>query len=376
VRSCFITLGFAILGLLGIGLMEIASASAPECIKDGVSTLYYVKKQSIAMGLGLIAAGFLVFFDYHNWRDWRALSWVAYGAIVILLIAVLFTDGSHGSKRWVELGRFQFQPSEVAKFLGVILVAVAIDKIGWKLKLFWKGLFPILAGIGLVAALIFKEPDYGAGVIFLGLTGLMLWIGGAKLRHLLVIGLIAVAAIAIMVGSDDNRVRRINESLQKDSYGYQVNNSIVAIREGGYTGRGHGNSLQKWQYLPEAHTDYIFAIGAEEGGMVFTIIVATLYALLLGVGMRIAYHADRLGKMIAYGMTFLLTAQAVANMAVVSGWGFSKGLAMPFLSYGGSNVIVACMAVGMIFSVGLRIELPRARIRGKINKSIFYKGGR
>jgi cell division protein FtsW len=204
----------------------------------------------------------------------------------------------------------------------------------------------------------------------------MLWIGGAKLRHLLVIGLIAVAAIAIMVGSDDNRVRRINESLQKDSYGYQVNNSIVAIREGGYTGRGHGNSLQKWQYLPEAHTDYIFAIGAEEGGMVFTIIVATLYALLLGVGMRIAYHADRLGKMIAYGMTFLLTAQAVANMAVVSGWGFSKGLAMPFLSYGGSNVIVACMAVGMIFSVGLRIELPRGKIKGKIKKPILFKGGR
>jgi cell division protein FtsW len=265
----------------------------------------------------------------------------------------------------------------VAKFLGIILTVVALEKIGWKLKLFWRGLFPLLVGIGIPGGLILAEPDYGGGLIFLALTMLLLWVGLIRIRYFVGIVLIAALPVFLLFKTNPNRVRRMQESFQKDTYGYQVDNSIVAIREGGWSGRGYCNSLQKWEYLPEAHTDYICAIGAEEGGMFFTLGVIALFLILFGLGMYIAYHAnDWLGKMIVYGMTFLITAQALANIAVVSGWGFSKGLALPFISYGGTNVIVALMAIGMIFSVGLRIELPRARIRGKINKSIFYKGGR
>lgn len=376
-RSKLILLVIIVAILLVVGLFAVASASAPECLKDGVDTLTYIKKQGMAMALGLLAAVCLAVFDYRNWRKYPALAWSAFVVIVILLSAVFFNDASHGAKRWIEIGRFQFQPSEVAKFLGVILTAVAIHKTGWKLKLFWKGLLPILAGIGIIAFLIVKEPDYGGCLIFLGLTMLLLWIGGAKFRHLFIIATIVALSIAVSLYLDDNRKRRIKESTQKDSFGYQVDNSIVAMREGGWTGLGYGNSRQKWQYLPEAHTDYIFAIIAEEGGTIFSLFIWFLYLSFFSLGMYITYHApDHLGKMMCYGMTFLISGQALANMAVVSGWGFSKGLALPFLSYGGSNIIVALMATGVIFSVGLRIELPRGRNKGKINKSLFFKGGR
>jgi cell division protein FtsW len=377
VRTKLILLGFIVLILLGVGLLAVASASVPECIKDGVDTLSYVKKQSMAMALGLFAAVCLALFDYHNWEKYPILSWSAFVIIVILLGAVYFNDESHGARRWIALGKFQFQPSEVAKFLGVILTAVAIHKTGWKLKLFWKGLFPILMGIGTIGALIICEPDYGGGLIFLGLTTLLLWIGRARVRHLASLVLIGALAIAISLYMNENRMRRIKESMKKDTFGYQVDNSIVAMREGGWTGRGYGNSLQKWQYLPEAHTDYIFAIIVEEGGTIFALFIWFLYLSFFGLGMYISRRTDELGRMICYGMTFLISGQAVANMAVVSGWGFSKGLALPFLSYGGSNIIVALMATGVIFSVGLRIiELPRGRNRCKIKKSLFFKGGK
>ena len=376
-RSTLIWLALTVLILLGVGLLFVGSASAPKCIKEGVSTLFYVKKQGLAMSLGLFLAVCLAFFDYHKWKQWPLLHWFSFGALCVLLGAVFLNEASHGARRWISLGIFQFQPSETAKFLGIILTAVAIDKIGWKLNLFWKGLFPLLAGISLVGGLILLEPDYGGGLIFLALTMLLLWVGGARIRYVLGLVLVAGSVIALLIMTNPNRVRRLKESFKEDGYGYQVNNSIVAIRNGGWQGRGYYESCQKWEYLPESHTDYIFAIGAEEGGMVFSMGVLGLYLLFFVLGLRIAYYApDRLGRLIAYGMTFLVSAQAVANVAVVSGWGFSKGLALPFLSYGGTNVMVALMAVGMIFSVGLRIELPRGRIRGKIKKSISFKGGR
>ena len=295
-------------------------------------------------------------------------------------------------------GPVRLQPSEFAKITVVIAMAVFLDKVGWRIELFWKGAVKALAIVAVPMILAVAEPDFGSTMV-LGLTGgVLMVVAGMRVRHMLVIGATGLVGIGSLLLSNGNRMRRIaawlpdgvksflssccpwlgdltvsTEDAQEANY--QLNQALVAIRNGGETGVGFGNSMQKQMYLPENHTDFIFAIGAEEWGIGFSLLLLTLFVTVFVCGVIISVKScDRLGKFIAFGITFLIFFQAMFNMGVVTGLLPTKGLALPFISYGGTNLMSAFIAIGTLINVSRQSDLQRQREKSKISAVFHIKG--
>lgn len=328
---------------------------------------------------------FMIFFDYHRWRRHTWLTIAAYVVVAILLCVVFGCREINGSHRWIIIGSLRLQPSELAKIVSILALGVFLDRAGWRIELFFKGALPAACIFGVFCGLIIAETDLGSTVV-IGLTGLaMLFVAGLKIVHLLLFGGLGGAVFVARVVSNANRLRRVVAWLPEEmmmkvvaylhlpeivmdekakNAAHQLNQALVAIQRGGLTGVGFCKSMQKQYYLPEAHTDFIFAIGAEEFGIVFSLILLALFTTFFVCGVRIALRApDRLGRLLAFGATFLIFFQALFNIGVVTGCLPTKGLALPFISYGGTNLVTAMMAVGILFNVGRRIEPSSNRPR-------------
>ena len=378
-------LGISVLALLAIGFTLLASASEANGIRLHGNAYHFVIYQ--ARWLFVVAVPALLvstFFDYHKWRSHTWLTVALYVGVCILLCSVFFFKEINGSHRWIILGPIRLQPSEFAKIATIISVGVFIDRIGWRIELFWKGAFIAAVIIGVFAVLTIAEPDFGSTMV-IGLTGfVLLFIAGMKLVHIFMLGGMGVLAVLASVATNANRMRRIVAWLPNEMAmevidllnlpaaaqdgprpeAHQLNQALVAIQRGGFTGVGFNKSMQKQYYLPEAHTDFIFAIGAEEWGLVFSLVLLVLFVVFFICGVRIALRApDRLGRLFAFGATFLLFFQALFNIGVVTGWLPTKGLALPFISYGGTNLVTALVAVGLLFNVGRQIESAKPRLR-------------
>ncbi len=379
-------LAISVLALLAIGFTLLASASAVNGLRLHNNAYHFVIHQAIWLFLVAVPAMLVVtFFDYHRWRRNVWLTVALYVGICILLCAVFGFKEINGSHRWINLGPIRLQPSEFAKMATILSVGVFLDRAGWKIELFWKGAIPAVGIIGVFAVLTVAEPDYGSTMV-LGLTGfVLLFIAGMKIAHILILGGLGFVAVLVCVASNANRMRRIvawlpNEMAMKvmemfnipavaqgevRPEAHQLNQALVAIQRGGLTGVGFNKSMQKQYYLPEAHTDFIFAIGAEEWGLIFSLVLLALFVVIFVCGVRIALRApDRLGRLFAFGATFLVFFQALFNIGVVTGWMPTKGLALPFISYGGTNLVTAMVAIGLLFNVGRQIEssqMPRLR---------------
>ena len=306
-----------------------------------------------------------------------------YLIVVGLMVAVLFSAKTKGSHRWLRLfGSVRLQPSELGKITVVLAVAAFLDWAGWRIEKFWKGSIPAVALVGVLMGLAVAEPDFGTTVI-IGLTGFALcFIGGMRILHILLMGGCGAAGVITLLALNPNRMRRLGAWLPEpvltffglplptgdDPAAYQLNQALVAISHGGPFGVGYTKSMQKQFYLPEAHTDFIFAIGAEELGLVFSLVILAVFTVLFICGIRIALRApDRLGRLLAFGMTFLVFFQVLFNIGVVTGCLPTKGLALPFISYGGTNLMTSLIAVGMLFNIGRQIELPKPRPRSTIS---------
>ena len=302
-----------------------------------------------------LAAGVLVFvavarFDYHKWRDHEFLVWAFFSLVFVLLIAVLFSRAINGSHRWLAVGPVRLQPSELAKLAVVVLVAVWQDKSGYRVELFTRGALCPAVIIGMVAAPIMMEPDFGS-VMVVGLVGfLVMFVSGTRILHMLPFVVVGAACVAYKVLTNANRVARLFDARAL----YQVNMALAAIGNGGIWGVGLGESMQKQLYLPEAHTDFVFAVGAEELGIVFSVSVIALFLAFFGLSVYIARKAtDRFGRFLVVGMTFIIFFQAMFNLGVVCKALPTKGMALPFFSYGGTNLLCAFFAAGTILSVGV-----------------------
>ena len=245
-----------------------------------------------------------------------------------------------------------------------------------------------MAIVAVLMGLALAEPDFGATMV-IGLTGGMLFlVSGMKIAHMLALGGVGLCGVGSLLALNANRMNRIlswgkgmfgaamanaggsvaEMSPKEIAAAHQADMALVAIQNGGITGVGFNRSMQKLRYLPEAHTDFIFAIGAEEWGLIFSISLLALFTVFFVCGMIISARApDRLGRLLAFGMTFLIFFQAVFNIGVVTKCLPTKGLALPFISYGGTNLITAMVAVGVLFNVGLQIELPKPRPRSTIS---------
>lgn len=379
-------LGVSVLALLAMGLLVLASAGGVNGLDIYHDSYHFLTRQSGFLVVGLATLFAAACFDYHKWRECPWLTVLFYLGVVGLMSAVFLFPEVKGSHRWIPIGPIRLQPSELGKLAAVVAMSVFLDRAGWRVSKFWTGACRAVLIVGVLMGLALKEPDYGAAMVMGGAAAVLLLISGMRFSHIFALGGTGLIGVGVMLYHNQNRMNRIL-SWAKGCFGqamadgtavvmsdkekaaaYQVENALIAIKNGGITGVGFNQSTQKLSYLPEAHTDFIFAIGAEEWGLIFSLVLIALYLAIFTCGLIIAARSpDRLGRLIAYGMTFLVVFPAFFNLGVVTKCLPTKGIALPFISYGGSSLITALFAIGTLFNIGRQIELPRLRPRVTIS---------
>ena len=355
---------FPVLFLVGIGIVMVYSASSALALKKFGSSYFFIKKQALFALAGLIALVAGRHFPY------RGLRLLAYPAIVLslgLLLTVLLTGLGHtagGATRWLRLGNLTLQPSEIARMALILYLAYSMSKKQDRIREFSIGFIPHVMVLLVLVVPIILQPDFGSVVILSLVTGIMLFVGGVPLRYLTLAGLALAPMGAWLLLSADYRVKRLMSFLNPWEYptseGYQTIHSLMAFGSGGIWGAGIGKSLQKLFYLPEPHTDFIFSVIGEEFGLIGVATIVTLYGLIIWRGITIARRtADPFGALLAFGLTTAIALQVCINMGVTLGLLPTKGLTLPFLSYGGTSLVLNMAAVGVVMNIGLAPGLRR-----------------
>lgn len=353
-RRMNITLVFAVILLSIFGLLMVYSSSYVWADYKFDDAFKYVKNQGMFLVLGLIlmfAVSKVHFENYYKYSNKIFL------VCFILLVLVLFVGTErNGSKSWFGIGSFGIQPSEFMKLAMIIFTSKYLYNNRKDINNIKKGVIPILGLTLVVFALIMLQPDFGTGLILvMGIIGL-LFVGGVDLKFFLKIGLLGVGGIVALIAAAPYRLKRILSFLNpwEDPLGsgFQIIQSLYAIGPGGLFGFGLGGSRQKHFYLPEPQTDFIFSIISEEFGFVGILIVASLFITIIALGIKIALKCENLfGKYLAFGITFELGFQALLNLMVVVGLIPVTGVTLPFLSYGGSSLMITLMSIGIILNI-------------------------
>lgn len=322
-------------------------------------TYLFVRKHNVALVVG--GLGGLVALALPS-TVFRTLAYPALIGAFVSLCLVLLPGFGHGSvQRWLSFGALNFQPSEFAKGAVVLYLAYALTKKADRIHSFVYGLLPPLLVVGCIVALIALEPDLGGAVFISLLLAASLFVAGARIRHLAVLAFVGLLCLSYGVLSADYRTERfltfLNQSADLQGEGYQLDQSRLAFGAGGVSGVGLGESRQKMFYLPEAHTDFIFAVIGEETGLWGTTGIVLLFGLLGARGLRVASrHPTQFGRLLAFGCTFLIVCQAGINMAVVVGLLPITGLPLPFVSYGGSALVIILFCTGVLLGLSREIQ--------------------
>lgn len=372
-------------GLAVFGVAMVYSASAMISIRetDGGTQFSYFYKQLIFTTVGLIVMFAASKFDHRRYND----PVIVYGALAVtavLLVAVFFFPAINGATRWIRAGGFSFQPSELAKitlplFLAYFLTKNA-DTVG---EMRWT-VAKALGVLIVIAGLVFIEPDLGTAVVLAAVFAVVYFSAGAKLFHIGLVGVAMIMAAALALILAPWRVERVMAFLDPfkhaDDAGYQVVQSLYAIGSGGIFGEGFAKGQQKLFYLPYPYSDFIFSVVGEELGLVGTLAVVLAFGLLLWRGARAAVLApDRFGMLLAVGLITGITVQALFNISVVISIVPAKGIPLPFISYGGSSVIVTLLAVGILLNIasfaGESAPVRTERTNGAVHRK-KQKGGR
>ena len=347
---------FPVLFLVGIGIVMVYSASSALAMKKFGSDYYFLKKQAVFALVGICA---LVLGRHVPYRAYRPLAYPLLAIALVLLAAVLLSPlgvTAGGSSRWLRLGPLRFQPSEFARFALIVYMAYSLEKKADRIKDFSIGFMPHVVVLGAVAVLVLKQPDFGSAVILAALTWLMMFVGGVRLLYLgsscVLLGLAGLYFISLA----GYRVRRLLSFLDPWQYssdaGYQIVHSLMAFGTGGWWGAGIGKGYQKLFYLPEPHTDFIFSVIGEELGLAGVLGIIGLYLLIVWKGIRIARQApDLFGCYLAVGLTAALGLQICINMGVTMGLLPTKGLTLPFLSYGGTSLVLNMATIGILMNI-------------------------
>lgn len=347
---------WAVLGLTMLGLVMVFSASAVAAAERLGDPLHYVKRQSIAAVLGIFAMLFAMRLGH------RRLEALAYPILAVSLVTLVLVaipgigTVAGGARRWIRFAGFSFQPGELAKLSLVLYLARSLARKREKILDFSIGFVPHTVVAGTFALLALLEPDFGTAMTLLLLNFTMLFCAGAKLSWLASSFLAGAPAAVYLVVSSEYRMKRILAFLDPwadaRGIGYQIAESLMSIGSGGLFGLGLGGGKQKLFYLPEAHTDFIAAVIGEELGLAGILLVIALFATVIWRGLRAAYRAqDAFGAHLATGITALFGVQAVGNLAVVMGLVPTKGLALPFLSYGGTSMVLSLGAAGILLAI-------------------------
>lgn len=338
--------------LVIFGLVMVYSASAPRARELGTSPLFV--RQSLAAALGLALMGLAMHLDY-RWLRKPVVAYALMAGALAVLVAVLTQPAVNGTRRWFLLGPLSLQASEVAKLALVPFVAFQIDRKEEAVNR-RELLLPTLFVAGLTAALVLAQPDLGTAVLLVLVVFLLLFLAGLRLRVVAGLAAVLAAVLAVAVFAADYRRDRWFAFLDPESdplgSGYQALQSLIAIGSGGLFGLGQGESVQKLYYLPHPESDFIFAIVAEELGLIGALAVLAAFAVFAWRGVLAALRApDRFGRYLALGLTGLLVIQALINLGVAVALLPTKGMPLPFISYGGTSLVAALAATGVLLNV-------------------------
>lgn len=349
----------AVFGLLIIGLMMVASSSVMISTKYFHQPFHYLIRQACYLFAGLMAALIIIRTDSSFWEK---ISVPMMGVCLLMLMLVLIPGIGrvvNGSRRWLAMGPIGVQVSELTKLVMIFYLAGYLVRQQKAVSNSILGFVKPMCILALVSVLLLLEPDFGATVVISGTVMAMLFLAGVRLRYYIGLMVVVMSALAVLAISSPYRVARLTAFLDPwaDQYnsGYQLTQSLIAFGRGGWFGLGLGESIQKLLYLPEAHTDFLFAVLAEELGLFGILLVMALYSILVIRGLTIAYTAhtqDRLfASYTAYGLTFWLALQAAINMGVNAGLLPTKGLTLPLLSYGGASMVINCVVIALLVRI-------------------------
>ena len=342
--------------LLSLGLIMVASASITFADHHYTDAWFFAKRHFAYILLGIFCGALVALVPTQLWRNNSSLLLLL--ALIMLVLVLLPGIGRrvNGAQRWLALGVFTLQASEVAKFSVVIFFASFFERRQLELQQGWWGFFKPVLVVALFSILLLLEPDFGSTVVICITVFSMLFLAGVRIWQYTLLLLVCVSSLAIMAYASPYRMKRLVAYLdpwadQFDS-GYQLTQSLIAFGRGEWFGAGLGNSVQKLFYLPEAHTDFIFAIYAEEFGLVGVVIVVALFAALIWrillICQRAIVQQKRFQAFSAFGFAVLISCQAFINIGVASGLLPTKGLTLPFISYGGSSLLVSCALIGFL----------------------------
>ena len=356
----------ATVGLALFGVVMVYSASAIIAVQENHSQFHYVLKQGIWTLIGFGAMFVMMRFDYQRLNR----GWIVYGLLlvtILLLLAVFAFPPVNGARRWIKLSGFSAQPSEVAKLSLAIFVAYVIERRAGDERSFWKTFVPCMFVLAIFAGLVAKEPDLGTALMLAIIAFTMCFAGGVRSRYLGLATVPALLFVGKMLIFTPFRMRRlvafINPWADAQGTGYQVVQSLIAVGSGGQHGLGFAQGRQKLLFLPFAHSDFIFAVIGEELGLIGALIVIFVFAVFLWRGMRAALRApDRFGMLLGIGIVVGIVAQALLNMSVVLALLPTKGIPLPFISYGGSSLVPTLAGVGILLNISQFGRAGRRRV--------------
>jgi cell division protein FtsW len=351
----------AVAALTAFGLVMVFSASEVQGWLWFHNAAYYFERQLMWLALGVVLLFAGANLDYHRLRP---LAWpLGVGTVVLMVLVLLphFGIEVNGARRWLRLGPLQMQPAELAKIAAIIFMALWIERHRERLSSLENGVVPFLALLGLTILLVILERDLGTTLILAGILLAQFLVAGGRKRHVLLLALIMALCVYLFILMEPYRLHRILAFVDPWSdplnTGFQAIQSVVALGSGGFAGVGLGHSIQKYQWLPFAHTDFIFAIVGEETGLIGTSAVLALFGLFAYRGYRVALKApDAFGSLLACGVTTWIALQAMINIAAVTVTLPTTGIPLPFISYGGSSLAIALLAVGILINVSTQSE--------------------
>ena len=362
------TLAVCVAALLALGLVMLYSSSMSRV------GAHYLMLQLVWCAVGFVLCVAATALDY-QWL--KKCGWPIY-LFALVLLGLVFVPhigrASHGAHRWIQQFSFTFQPSEFAKVALIIALAGYCDRYQRQMNTFKRGVLFPGALIVVVLGLIFIEPDRGQTILLAAISGAMLLLAGVRWRHVLIPVAVGAAGLAFSLLHDSMRQGRISAWLHPDAHAggaaFQARQAMYGLGAGGWTGLGLGNGVRKFGWLPEIHTDFIFANIGEELGLVATLLVLVAFVVIVLCGIYIALNSrDTFGALLAVGVTLLIGLQAVINIGVVTSALPNKGLPLPFISYGGSNLLAMFACVGILFSVA-----RHAPVRKKVSEPVVEAG--
>lgn len=343
------------------GVVMVYSASSIMAAKKYHDSFFFLKRQGVFCLLGFGVMYLAMTTDYHFWR--KAAIPVMIGCLVLLVLVLIPGIGGSagGASRWIRFPGFSLQPAEVAKIALILYMAYSLEKKQDKVRFFSSGFLPYMVVLAVMIGLLMIQPDMGSSMTLAAVAIVMLFAAGTRLSYIFSMFLMALPILYFLVMNVEYRRRRIMSFMDpwQDpmSSGFQIIQSWLAFGKGGLVGQGLGEGQQKLFYLPEAHTDFILSVVGEELGFVGVLVISAMFFLLVLRSIRVALYAeDNFGRYLAFGIAILLGLEAFINMGVVTGLLPTKGLALPFISYGGSSLIISLLAVGILLNVSSRMK--------------------